>query len=68
MLALFTLANVWIAGGVETLTVGDDAVTPAAHKLMLMSPGLLLGSIVLLVAWREARAPHAPAPLAPSTL
>jgi hypothetical protein len=67
LLALFVLANAWIAGGVETFTVGDDAITPALHKLLLMSPGLALASAVLLVAWREVRAVEfSPGPLASS--
>lgn len=55
LLAVFTVANAWIAGGVETFTVGDGTVTPAAHKLLLMSPGLVVAAAVLLVSWLGVR-------------
>lgn len=48
---LLTAASVWVSGVVPAHTVGGS-VTPGLHKLVLMSPGLLVGGA--LVARRYA--------------
>jgi hypothetical protein len=41
-LMLLTVASVWVSGVVSALTIGGD-ITPSTEKLLLMSPGLLIG-------------------------
>ena len=45
-LGLLTAASVWVSGVVPAHTVGGS-ITPGMHKLLLMSPGLVLGGTIV---------------------